>query len=657
MADTVSVLTGGSNNKTTTAEEINAPMTDLFSDGIVGTFGNTAGVAPMTGGLAVNAQGSPNMTVAVTAGKAYVTCTPTSQGSQRLRANIAAQNATIAANATGGTRYDWIYVSMSASGAANPAVDGTGVATITVSRSTSSATDNGTPPTYGYNIAVVTVANGASSITNGNITDQRETVTLSATSTSDGWLTAEATPNTVTANGNRSYDLVFNSLDLTDTMSPGMRLKTTRTSSAPTQCTTLNGTTQYFKNTTPASMTFTDDFTCSAWIKLTSYPATGTLGTIISRSNGTSGWFFMINEFGQVVLNGHNAAIGNYSRVTCHQSVPLNKWVHVAGQLDMSTFTATTTTSYIMIDGLDVPAAVTRAGTNPTALIQAGDLNIGSYNSGAASSFFPGSIAQAAVYNAKVVQATILASVNQTLTGSETSLVSAYSFNNVITDLTGNNTLTAVASAVATTADSPFTVSVQGVPTGTTDYAVITKTAFSSNTTLTVQVPEGNTIPTSGGVSALSYSTQEVPYGFPANSPRWRVATYVASLQSVSIGSINVFYPALPKLSVPVGKWVIGYQGCLYQASNVAGLRDPYYAMDTTTPSWAIRNTPLITRGYENGPTVTLGSYHRFTDLSNTSTQTYFMYGAISSATGTENWNIDGSTGGTFTMYVECAYI
>ena len=44
-------------------------MTDLFTDGIVGTFGNTAGVAPSTGGLAVNAQGSPNMTVAVTAGE------------------------------------------------------------------------------------------------------------------------------------------------------------------------------------------------------------------------------------------------------------------------------------------------------------------------------------------------------------------------------------------------------------------------------------------------------------------------------------------------------------------------------------------------------------------------------------------------------------
>lgn len=160
-------------------------MTDFGADGVVGAITNTAGVAPATGALAVNAQGSPNMTVAVTAGVAYVTATPTGQGSQRLRAKIAAQNATCAANATGGTRYDWIYVKIDPTNANTPAVGGDNVASIVVSRSTSSSTDNGTPPTYGYAIAVVTVANGASSITNGNIADSRsragtQTITNSA---------------------------------------------------------------------------------------------------------------------------------------------------------------------------------------------------------------------------------------------------------------------------------------------------------------------------------------------------------------------------------------------------------------------------------------------------------------------------------------------
>jgi hypothetical protein len=44
-------------------------------------------------------------------------------------------------------------------------------------------------------------------------------------------------------------------------------------------------------------------------------------------------------------MYGTNTAGGNYSNVKTYQSLPLNKWVHVAAQLDMSTFTATTTTS------------------------------------------------------------------------------------------------------------------------------------------------------------------------------------------------------------------------------------------------------------------------------------------------------------------------
>lgn len=173
MADTVSILTGGSNNFETTAEHLNYGATDFISDGVVGAIANTSGVAPATGGLACNAQGTPNMTVAVTAGVAYVTATPTGQASQRLRAAIAAQNVTISSNSTGGTRYDWIYVVINATNANNPNVSGSNVASLVASRSTSSSSDNGTPPTYGYHIATVTVANGASSITNGNIADTR----------------------------------------------------------------------------------------------------------------------------------------------------------------------------------------------------------------------------------------------------------------------------------------------------------------------------------------------------------------------------------------------------------------------------------------------------------------------------------------------------
>ena len=174
MARIVSILPAGTNSHTETAENVGAIATDFISNGIVGAVANTSGVAPMTGGFAVNAQGTPNMTVAVTQGIAWVSGTPTAGNSQTFRVKLtASENVTISANSTGGTRYDYIYIKLDATKLANPNLAADDVASLVVSRSTSNSTDDGTPPTYGYLIAKVTVSNGASSIVNANIADSR----------------------------------------------------------------------------------------------------------------------------------------------------------------------------------------------------------------------------------------------------------------------------------------------------------------------------------------------------------------------------------------------------------------------------------------------------------------------------------------------------
>ncbi len=324
-----------------------------------------------------------------------------------------------------------------------------------------------------------------------------------------GWTAFANTPNTVTYNGNRNYDLVFNSVDLTSSLSSGMKLQLTRTVAAPDQCADLEASSsQYFSKTSPAGMTFTDDFTVSAWVKLESYASTM---CIASRFNGTSGWVLRVNSSGQPGIYGYNAGGANFRGIQSYASLPLNKWVHVTAQLDMSAYTNTSTTCYLMIDGVDVTGQLEQGGTNPTALIQAGNLEIGSYNAG---QFFDGKIAQVAIYNAKVTQATMRTYMSQGLSGSETSLISAYSFDNAITDLntTNANNLTANGGAVATNADSPFA---NAVTAGLLEYAEINAVSFSTNTTVNVRVPDTCMIPTSGGVSAVSYSTQSNPYGLP----------------------------------------------------------------------------------------------------------------------------------------------
>lgn len=394
------------------------------------------------------------------------------------------------------------------------------------------------------------------------------------------WLTAVMTITSIVNNGNRSYD-INTSTDMTSIISPGMRLRTTRTVAAPTQSTSLNGTTQYYSKATPSAMTFTDDFVVSAWVKLSSYAE----GIICGRWDGTNGWMFEVNPSGQIVLNGYSGAAINYSRVTSYQSIPLNKWVHVAAQLDMSTFTATTTTSYVMIDGVDVPASVLRAGTLPTALVQGtGAFEIGRL--GAIGLYFPGKIAQFAVYNAKVTQATIRASMNQTLSGSETSLISAYSFNNTINDLSANaNNLTANGSAVATNADSPFGGQAGGTISSTLDYGIVQKVTSS---VITVQVPEGCTIPTSGGVSAVSYSTFKAPYGFPSEEDKWTLSLlFFSQLAHTNPASATTVQNVLNGMPVyfPAGKWIPGGSVTMYMYKSSAGTQSAYAGWSTTNAS------------------------------------------------------------------------
>lgn len=415
-----------------------------------------------------------------------------------------------------------------------------------------------------------------------------------ATTTPQGWTALSQAPNTVTYNGNRSYTCVFNSVDYSATLSAGMRLYLTRTVAGPTQCTSLNGTTQFYNKTSPAGMTFTDDFVVSAWVKLSSYSTNDM--AIMSRYNGTSGWALGLSaNTGQVFLAGWNGGAANFSQVVSTTSLPLNRWVHVAAQLDMSAFTATTTTSYVMIDGLGTPATVSRGGTNPTALVQAGNLEVGSYNAG--TKLFPGKIAQAAVFSAKVTQATILTYISQSLAGTETNLISAYSFNNTINDLnTSNaNNLTANGSAAATNADSPYGNQADGTISSTKEYGIIQSVAFSTNTTLVVQVPEGCAFPVSGGLTAASYSTQKLPYGFPADPGKWEVVLLSNALDVASgVSSATYYNPDSLSFTIPIGVYDVYYELSLYQTNGTANIAAPYAALSTANNSFS--DNDFITR-------------------------------------------------------------
>jgi hypothetical protein len=414
-------------------------------------------------------------------------------------------------------------------------------------------------------LLTVDIGNGNKNITLQDLADAISPSIATDFASSGGYTALDTPPDVVTNNGNGSLDITFNGVDYTGLVSESMKLKLIRSVSAPTQCADLEASSsQFFLDTTPAGTTFTDDFAGGAWVKLESY---GTC-LVLSRHNGTSGWACYVNSSGQVRADGYNASLVNFSSVISNQGIALNRWTYITFQLDMSAFTATTTTSYIMINGVDVPATVSRGGTNPTALVQAGNLNIGAGNG---ANFFDGKICQVWYSSAKVTQSSVRTLMYQGLTSSlisANSIVSGYSLSNSIADLntTNANDLTASGSAVATNVDSPF----GNYLGGTDEFAVVTKSVFSTNTTFTVQIPEGCGIPTSGGLDAVYFSGDSVPYKFPKDQGRWGLETlYLAQFNNGAITAGNYTNVALGKIILPIGAWDVSHKGYI-QCTNGA---------------------------------------------------------------------------------------
>lgn len=382
----------------------------------------------------------------------------------------------------------------------------------------------------------------------------------------EGWVSGVLpSVSSVSYNGNRSYDVTFAG-DVSSYLSPGMRLKTVRQVAAPTYSAgALNGTSQYFTKTTPSGTlgTATNNFTFMGWVYLTAY---GTASTIAARMDSTAanGIFFRIESSGIIGFGVINGGASNYRFLTSAQSIPLNKWVHIA-----ATWTSGTVTMYI--DGVLVPMnAATTSGTAPTTAGTGGDFSIGRYG-GYNGLYFPGYINGVGVFNAVLTASTIKSYISQVLSGSETNCIGAWSLNNTANDQnSAGNNLTAQGSAGFSSL-TPYSTNGSGTATSTDDYAIITKVA---SAVATVQVAEGCTIPTTGGISATYISTQKAPFNMPMEQSKWTIQSIlrVSSTTNSPVASTGYEASGL-RLYVPVGAWVPSLTIDLqtYRATNGIG--------------------------------------------------------------------------------------
>lgn len=474
-----------------------------------------------------------------------------------------------------------------------------------------------------------TPVNQIAAVVNGNL-DDTNISSLSGTKIAAGTLPRTAFDSTalsdwgaitgsisaVAYNGNRSYSLTT-SADNTGTISPGARLRTTRTVAAPTQCADLeNGSSQYFTKTSATGFATGTTWTLKAKIKPESYTA----GVIAALDDGTNLLQMHMLATGQIVIGGGTFAAQD--TVTSYQSVSLDKWQDITASITIGT-----PTGEIRFDDTVVPSVVA-ASAATTMTIGTPTFSIGRNTAG---TYFDGKVCQVAIFNAVISDATLKTYSSQTQTGSETSCKGFWSLNNTLTDLSASgNTLTAGGGAVATNADSPFGGQAGGTISSTLDYGIVQKITAS---TITVQVPEGCTIPTSGGVSACSYSKDAAPHGFPKQRGKWKIkAFYRVQQQTV----VNTTTTALigAQIVLSVGDWITGESGTIITTHTGTTNLGATVALSTSTSAFTndLDGTRAETPSVNASMTQVEGSVSAFTDYSVSTQTTLYLVGRAASS-------------------------
>lgn len=470
---------------------------------------------------------------------------------------------------------------------------------------------------------------------------------------SNGW---EVFPYTMSVSsgynkGHRQQDITIANQDVRSFISKGMKLRYNRNTTIVEQCARFVRSSSQYANRASGSLTgtlttTTDDVTFEANVYLEGYN-NNTGQQLFSRYNGTSGFQFRLGGAGQVEAYGFNAGAGNFRGFTSFLSLDPYKWYHIAACLDMSGFT--TATNAVYINGISIAISMTQSGTNPTAWVNAGNLELASTNGGTA--LFNGRIRDMRMWNALRTQTQIRDNMYQELVGTETNLIFYAKLAGNFNDSTSAaNNLSAQGGAVATYDDCCWR---------NTQYCVVTNVVYSApNSTITIQSPNGMGVQ-NGTITAPYYSSQDRPYGFTPDRTEYDITFNFRQQMTTAIGAINQWWiNSNTKCTVPIGVWKARWQGSMQGNSSVSGSRSTFWKWDDNATFSATFQNIEIGRLYTNSTSDTIS--HQNVGINKpliiAAATDYYFYGGIDSATGSEQWLLRGDQGPAI-VTLECPYV
>lgn len=439
------------------------------------------------------------------------------------------------------------------------------------------------------------------------------------TSDVDGWEVAPYTFQVSSGynHGNREFEVVVPNADVTDEYSEGFKFRFQRNTAPGTQCVDLeSSSSQFARKTTPTGHSFTDDFTCEIWVKPESTVANGGL---MSCKTATNGWQ-LDTDNGRVRLIGSNGGASNIRYIAGYHSLVNDEWTHVAATLDMSGSTGT-----LYYNGVSLAVQFLTGGTSPSALVQAGNFEIGAITGAA---FFDGKLSDARLWNVVRTATQIRDNMYQQLVGNETNLIGYWKLSGNFDDSTSNvNHLTGQAGAVATSTDNPFNL---------TEYAVLVKKEFSSpNTILTFATPQGGGIPNMTLIAPY-YSAQDTPYGFPASRVLWDINYNWIGAAVHTTASIAATWDDMTGLTVtiPIGHWDQETGIYITGSSTTPSTNTLQSQWDSATPT---AGKPSQYQERANVSTAFQAARHIHPDtIKRTTAQSQSLYCAMTSGSGTQ---------------------
>lgn len=411
----------------------------------------------------------------------------------------------------------------------------------------------------------------------GTLKDQpiRDALGLSSASV-NGWETFPYTMSVTSGynKGNKSFEINVAGQDVTNLLSPGMRIRLERGTAAPDQCPLFDASSSQYAAITDGSQTgldITTDYTGEAWINVTEVGSTTM--NIFSKRNGSSGYDFTLDQSGHLQVAFATSSLTIIESIQSVMQKAEGDWVHIAVAVDISARTAA-----MYVNGALMPSTTTTSG-NTTIGNNTSDFVIGA-NSGAKNEFMDGKISDVRLWSDIRTATEIQDNMNQQLTGSETGLVGYWKLDGDFTDSTSNgNDLTTSGGVVATNNDNPM----KG-----TEYGIVTDVEYSSpNSTVTVFTGNSNNIPNMTLTSPF-YSTVRAPFGFPAEKSNWRLANSISTLVQKASPAASTWYNETKlDLVVPKGKWTVGYEahGYIDRSSSGDGPVSMYSTLSETTSS------------------------------------------------------------------------